>query len=60
MKAKLAVHQFAHDGESPDFDGHRYCRCGARDTHPRHDMPDTPAEVLAHEARVLGEHLEDE
>lgn len=36
----------------------RYCRCGARMDHPRHDMPETTAEQRAHDAALLGERPE--
>jgi hypothetical protein len=37
------THLFDHDPDAgTDTKGRRYCRCGVREDHPRHELPDVP------------------
>lgn len=55
-KTKLRTHVFEHDATvPPDHEGRRFCRCGAREDHERHDVPQTSPEARAEEQRRIGE-----
>lgn len=45
MKPKACI--FREDVEvPPDTKGHRFCLCGAREDHERHQLPDVPEQAV--------------
>lgn len=59
MRAK-ARHVFVPDADVADWTGRPFCReCPLPKDHDIHQLPPTPADVAAHEARRLGEPPEE-
>ena len=54
-KSKLSACSYTYDGGPADADAKHYCICGAREDHPRHEMPPVSDEERAARARILGE-----
>lgn len=55
--SKLPLCLFTADpGVPPDHLGQRYCRCGQRESHPRHDLPAVDPDLAAAERRRYADH----
>ena len=57
MTSRLSSHVFQWDGitDRRALKPRRFCVCFLPEDHPRHEVPETPAEVVAVQRRILGE-----
>ena len=61
MKTTAApTHPFIWDGVEPDYFGNRWCTCRRVERNPLHRVPERSPEEIATEARILGEHEEED
>lgn len=55
-KTALSSHVYISDGVVDHVRHVETCQCGLPRSHPRHEMPTVPREVIEAEERRLGEH----